>query len=990
MKRNLPGMACLLLLVIATILTPISTQAEGIHRCQMDKGKMLSLAENGQARAVIVLPKNANRILRFSAQELKTFLEQATQATFAIADQPDATKVNLMLGEELFRAAGGSLEKVPLDGFVIQAKGRNIHLAGRDGSGDPVAEAGGWCKWERGTLTAVYDFLERFAGVRFYFPGKTGTIVPVNKSLSVPSMEIAEAPDFITRKVISGVKPIPGRPTVCSWYEGSQEERNSVVKKAGMNVYRLRASSISVNAIHGLAQLGYVHRFAKTHPEYFALTEKGERYVKPVRGWDISHEGIYGQLCLSNPGLKEQVFQDAKAFLTGKSAREAGVDLGPKNGGFRWPGSFVPGYFDAMPNDSFYMCHCELCQKEAAKGEQGVSDHVWRFVRELGYRLKKENIPGFISMMSYNPYRNVPSFDLPDNLRITIAAVGPWSYGTRRMRDDVAHFNQWIGKMHAKVGCVWTYPGDPHRALPDLPMMTPKSVGHYFKEIAPLAEGALFEGETDHYIFQYLNYYLFSRMAWDASQDPDAILREHYSLMFGPAAEPMRQAYEILEECWLKIYDRGNQSNASKIDIPNETERWLKIYTKERVDKLNSLLGQAEKLTASSPDALARIRFMRQELFGPMMTARAKWAAERSQVADWSASATRLTKPNEIISIDGALSDAPWKKIYPLTLGKMNDSARTPGGNIRLATKDGKLIVAFDFPNRAKDQLKFADANDKGNTFWFGTEAEALFLLPDGHLRQYAFNPSGQLRILSYSTKEMRLVPEGEATSQATVQCTSTPTGWSAELSIPVAELGADELKGNFCYSEVPREGKGSHFTWSPFLKQGFQEVDNFGVIRLVDRNLIRNSEFQQEVVKGKIPFWAVSKPGIFELSTQVRRSDSPSLKCTTNGGRLYSSQQVVGLKPDTTYRFSFNMRMDLKKLRPGSTGGAYATISIGKQLTIPKIPMDGTHDWTKIVETFHTPKDLNPGRCFLTLGVFDVSGEVYFDGIRIEEVPNP
>ena len=166
--------------------------------------------------------------------------------------------------------------------------------------------------------------------------------------------------------------------------------------------------------------------------------------------------------------------------------------------------------------------------------------------------------------------------------------------------------------------------------------------------------------------------------------------------------------------------------------------------------------------------------------------------------------------------------------------------------------------------------------------------------------------------------------------------------------------------------------------------------MDNFGVVRLVDRNLIRNGEFQQEVIKGKIPFWTVSKPGIFELSTQVRRSDSPSLKCTTNGGRLYSSQQLVGLKPDTTYRFSFNMRMDLKKLRPGSTGGAYATIGIGKQLTIPKIPMDGTHDWTKIVETFRTPKDLNPGRCFLTLGVFDVSGEVYFDSVRLEEVPNP
>ena len=35
-----------------------------------------------------------------------------------------------------------------------------------------------WMYDEQGTMYAVYDFLERFAGCRFYFPGELGTILP--------------------------------------------------------------------------------------------------------------------------------------------------------------------------------------------------------------------------------------------------------------------------------------------------------------------------------------------------------------------------------------------------------------------------------------------------------------------------------------------------------------------------------------------------------------------------------------------------------------------------------------------------------------------------------------------------------------------------------------------------------------------------------------------------------------------------------------------
>ncbi|MBR2872295.1 MAG: DUF4838 domain-containing protein, partial [Lentisphaeria bacterium] len=567
-----------------------------------------------------------------------------------------------------------SLKNVPRDGFIISSRSNNIYLAGRDDpKADPVREAGGWCKWERGTLYAVYHFLERFTGVRFYFPGKMGTVVPSQPTLQIPGIiEITESPDFTTRKVIPGVRPIPGRPTVSQWYEGTPAERNNVVKKAGMNNYRLRSGSYAIMAAHGLAQLGYVHRFAKTHPEFFALTDKGLRYTQPRLGWDReNHAGIYGQLCLSNRGLREQIFKDAKAFLTGKSAVSAGIDLGPKHGGFRWPGSLIPGYFDIMPNDSFYLCRCAICQADFKKGPQAVSDHVWSFVKYMGERLKKENIPGRLNMMAYNPYRQIPSFELPDNIWLTLAAVGPWTVGTKRGRSDLELIRQWNKKCNAKVGTLWTYPGDPYRQFADLPMMTPRAVAKYFKEISPYINGALLEAETDHYLFQYLNFYVFSKISWNTSSDTDALLKEHFTLMFGPAANSMREAYDLLERCWLKIYARAGEQDTAKVDYPNEIERWTKIYDEAVMERISRLLRWSEKQCAGNKAALARVQFMAKELFGPMFTARKKWAAERSLVSNWSETVPMM-KDGEKIIIDGKPGEMPWKKAVAIPFRPLN------------------------------------------------------------------------------------------------------------------------------------------------------------------------------------------------------------------------------------------------------------------------------------------------------------------------------
>ena len=967
--------------------------ARGIHTEKVNPKELLTVSSQGKANAAIVLPPKAGKILLFAAEELRTILNTAVGGEFSIVTAPQAGKVNILLGEELAKQGGISLKNIPRDGFIIRSQGNNIFLAGRDDpKGDPVREAGGWCKWERGTLYAVYHFLERFAGVRFYFPGKMGTVIPATPTLQLPSMDIAEAPDFTTRKAISGVRPIPGRPTVSQWYEGTPEERNQVIKKAGMNNYRLRSSSYAVLAAHGLAQMGYVHRFAKSKPEFFALTDKGTRYYQPSLGWDKeNHAGIYGQLCLSNQELREQIFKDAKAYLTGVSAAAAGIDLGPKNGGVRWPGGLIPGYFDIMPNDSFYLCRCGKCQEDFKKGPQAVSDHVWRFTKELCERIKKENIPGRLTMMAYNPYRRIPSFDLPDNIHLTLAAVGPWTIGTKRGKSDLELIRKWHEKCGTKIGTLWTYPGDPYREFADLPMMTPRAVGKYFKELAPHINGVFFEGETDHYLFQYLNFYIFSKVSWKSAADTDAILKEHFTLMFGPAANSMTEAYDLLEKCWLKLYARAGAQDTDKVDYPNEIERWTKIYDEKVMERISRLLRFAEKQTAGNKLCQERVRFMAKELFGPMLSARKKWAADRQRVSNWSETVPVLKKGTKPL-IDGKIDEALWKNAVTAPFRMLNGQKGVAPENsrsLKLLRDDEYLYVAFDFTSVPTAQLLYAAG--KGNQFWFASEAEVMLMPRPDTMLQFACNPAGEVRTMGYTVNNLQFKAQGPLTTSARIKCFKDEKGWSAEFAIPLKELqgAGNEFKANFSYVESVKKGPVKHFSWSPYLKKSFQEFENYGTLFLKETNLIRNGNFRQPAVKGKIPFWNASKAGIFDLDLENIHSNSPALRCTvTAPGRFYCAQQVVGMKPDTRYRFSFFIRTDdLKRLRPGQ-GGAYATFFFGRQIMVPKTPLDGNSERVKVVQEFTTPKDLVSARCSMTLGVYNVNGKVFFDSVKLEELP--
>ena len=259
-----------------------SFQPVNKHVCKINKDDMLLLAENGKANVEIVVPEPATPTARFAAKELKTFLDQALGSDIKILRERSGATPAIILGDNRWsRAWGVNAGALPQDAFVIKRLADAIIIVGRDAPYKDPAKYGR--RVERATLFGVYDFLERFVGVRFYFPGEMGTVVPKLKELRIPQVEIYEEPDFIIRNVSW---------SYATWYHPFKD---APAKRAEQmtEMYRLRGSTQYIPCCHGLARLGLAERFGANHPEYFSLWANGKRDT------DMNLPGHHGHLCYS-------------------------------------------------------------------------------------------------------------------------------------------------------------------------------------------------------------------------------------------------------------------------------------------------------------------------------------------------------------------------------------------------------------------------------------------------------------------------------------------------------------------------------------------------------------------------------------------------------------------------------------------------------------------------------------------------------------------
>jgi hypothetical protein len=235
------------------------------------------LVENSSPRAVIVSAPDT----REAAAELALYIEKATGAKLPIASAMNPTGPRILVGPAVSPPeVRGELRDFGRDGFLIRVSaGGSVVLAGNPPDG---------------TAFAVYTFLERFAGVRWLWPGELGEIVPRRNSLRVEPVSIEQRPAYLWRSLGPGGALWGPLDKWTKQRELGVTEEHQRTERAWEK--HLRLGGLRIYGGHAFGEILPPAKYGPTHPEYFAL-------VNGKRTWQ-HFDGKHGcQPCTTNPDV---------------------------------------------------------------------------------------------------------------------------------------------------------------------------------------------------------------------------------------------------------------------------------------------------------------------------------------------------------------------------------------------------------------------------------------------------------------------------------------------------------------------------------------------------------------------------------------------------------------------------------------------------------------------------------------------------------------
>ena len=658
--------------ILRTVALSIAMAGMGCHAFADAPAEVVFSATNAE----IVVAGDASPVTRFSAREMQKYLSMVFCADVPVSDAHTPGRKSIVI----------TCEDMPRDAFSLKTGEDGIVIAGKDDPSvdiesriDKGNERSLWM--HRATLFGVYEFLERFAGVRFYFPGELGEVVPRRDRVVCAADEV-QRPRYLVRKY-SFHNDRNDRDQ--RWYEDGFDCRSAHVRRMkSLQFMRNRMETdVGIPCCHGSCTFDVQGRFSESHPEYLALL-RDSRTNRLYRDTDPQEKRHHpGQLCHSS-AVWDVFCEDArKRLATGET------------------------YIDVMPQDGFRPCQCEKCLAAWTPGDPNyATELVWGRTAELARRLKP--FGGIVTQMAYPPYRRVPAFDLPDNLRVMIAENGPWSlFDEQGLAAQNAEIRAWAEKTHGKVW-IWTYPCKLGRMnLPDVPQMTPQAYGKYYSMLAPWIFGAYAESESDTYLANYLNQYVFGKVCWNPEVDVAALLDEHYKLMFGPALAEMQSFFEGLEDKWMrevagKVVDTPLGPKAM---APSDYRLWTNVYDAETLSGWHEALHRASAKTAPGSLERRRVDLFRREFLVPMAWRRSEYMksidVEAGLARDAASAATNLVHNGDFATAEG------WRSFVGNRSFAVDSSTSVEGGTSLRLWSTNRSDIAYYLDGKLKPNSKY-------------------------------------------------------------------------------------------------------------------------------------------------------------------------------------------------------------------------------------------------------------------------------------------
>lgn len=519
------------------------------------------LVSGYEDQAVIAIPDQAVAGVVQAAAELADYVERSTGAELPILTMTELASAGL--GSETAivyvgtTAAGGdpdvedALDGLDRDGFVIHPDGHTVTIIGPS-------------VW--GTKNGVSEFLERYLGVRWLYPGADGEDVPQQADLEVPPADVVEEPAFTFRML----SPLGFDPYASGLSELAKQQMLWTQRN------RLQGSyNGAIRFHHNLYNLFSPSVFGSTHPEFYPNGTPPAS--NSVSGW---------QPCFSNPDTVTAAIDAINDYFSIRP-HEKSYSLGVNDGG---------GYCEQNPS------HPDYPGTTNSLGFLDMSDIYYDWVNQVAEGVLQTYPDKWFGVMAYTNVAEPPSFALNDRIvplisrdRMTWADEDAREVGEQQVEDWKLNAAQ-IGFYDYVYGVSYALPriyphlmADNYAYDADEPV-----VGQYAELYGNLGDGP--------------KAYVSAKLQWNPEADVDDLLDEWYERMVGPvAADDLAAYYAIWENFWTeRVPDSAwFQNNKTATYLPFTDASYMALVTDEELADSRALL-ESVKLNATTPGQEAR------------------------------------------------------------------------------------------------------------------------------------------------------------------------------------------------------------------------------------------------------------------------------------------------------------------------------------------------------------------------------------------------
>lgn len=544
------------------------------------------------SRHVIVVGEKANRVTLFAAQQLKVYLKKITGADIPISKDSKIQSMPLnafFIGESKFtKELGVELEDPNPEAFIIKNIGGRIVMIGDDvpkEKGDEFIPFSYFYS-RKGSVFAVYEFLERFGGVRWIFPGEVGEVIPALESITLSGIDIQSHPQVKSRQFWGygyGIKePSPFTLSPKNTAEFSlwlMRLRHGVPLELGFRA----------GFAHSWGDYMEGNKYFASHPEYYALVD-GERRgaIANLKGEPAWLDKGW-QVCTSNPDVID-IFAKRICSMY-KPEDDCIVSL--------------------FPNDGGGFCQCDSCKAldhpelyGPTEGYRGVvfSDRIYTFVNAVAKKVRQTHPRLRIGFCAYTFYTPPPKTisQFEPNIIIKVTEQPESFYFNQ---EYCSRIRRYIDEWSVRVPGIFI--GE-HYDEPDVRV----PVSYYLPLVSENTRRLTSRGiqgiSMQIYPFvasQHFDYYLISRLLWDGRQDVEKLLRDYLEKGYGSAAPAMRRYFDFMSETFKKRQAAADTS----VTMGAITMLWLP----EDIQKASALLDEAAG-AADSDAVKKRIEFVRK------------------------------------------------------------------------------------------------------------------------------------------------------------------------------------------------------------------------------------------------------------------------------------------------------------------------------------------------------------------------------------------